>query len=66
MNDTVYYVLDITNPKTWSYFTELYRKLTDDWGYTYHKLDFTRAPVTMKMQTFLIRLSHWPRRIIRQ
>ena len=45
MNDTVYYVLDITNPKTWSYFTELYRKLTDDWGYTYHKLDFTRAPV---------------------
>ena len=45
MNDTVYYVLDITNPQTWSYFTELYRKLTDDWGYTYHKLDFTRAPV---------------------
>lgn len=45
MNDTVYYVLDITNPATYVYFTELYRKLTFDWGYTYHKLDFTRAAV---------------------
>lgn len=45
MNDTVYHVLDITNPATYEYFTELYRKLTFDWGYTYHKLDFTRAAV---------------------
>lgn len=45
MNDTVYQVLDITNPATYVYFTELYRKLTEDWGYTYHKLDFTRAAV---------------------
>lgn len=45
MNDTTYYVFDITNPATWDYFTELYRKLTFDWGYTYHKLDFTRAAV---------------------
>lgn len=45
MNDTVYQVLDITNPATHTYFTELYRKLTQDWGYTYHKLDFTRAAV---------------------
>ncbi len=45
MNDTVYYVFDITNPDTYVYFTELYRKFTFDWGYPYHKLDFTRAAV---------------------
>lgn len=48
MNDTVYQVLDITNPETWDYFRELYRMLTFDWGYTYHKLDFTRASVCME------------------
>lgn len=45
MNDTVYHVLDITNPATYGYFTQLYRMLTFEWGYTYHKLDFTRAGV---------------------
>ncbi len=45
MNDTVYYVLDITNPATYEYFTKLYHRLTFEWGYTYHKLDFTRAAV---------------------
>ena len=45
MNDDIYHVLDITNPATWEYFYELYRMLTFDWGYTYHKLDFTRASV---------------------
>lgn len=45
MNDTVYHVLDITNPETYEYFTDLYKMLTFDWGYTYHKLDFTRAAV---------------------
>ena len=48
MNDTVYRVFDITNPATWEYFRELYRRLTFDWGYTYHKLDFTRAAVIME------------------
>lgn len=45
MNDDFYHVLDITNPATYAYFTELYQMLTKDWGYTYHKLDFTRAAV---------------------
>ncbi len=45
MNDTTHYVLDITHPGTLPYLTELYRHLTFDWGYTYHKLDFTRAPM---------------------
>lgn len=45
MNDTTYWVLDVTHPETLPYFTELYRRLTFDWGYTYHKLDFTRAAV---------------------
>ena len=45
MNGTVYYIFDITIPETWTYFEEMYRKLTFDWGYFYHKLDFTRAPV---------------------
>lgn len=52
MNDTYYYVLDITNPKTHIYFTELYRMLTEDWGYTYHKLDFTRAAVIYEAADF--------------
>jgi len=45
MNGTTYCVFDITHPGTWDYFEKLYRKLTFDWGYTYHKLDFTRASV---------------------
>ena len=45
MNDTTYCVFDITHPGTWDYFEALYRKLTFDWGYAYHKLDFTRAAV---------------------
>ncbi|MBQ4284120.1 MAG: alpha-galactosidase [Lachnospira sp.] len=45
MNDTVYHVFDITNPATYDYFTRLYNMLTFEWGYTYHKLDFTRAAV---------------------
>lgn len=48
MNDTTYYIFDITNPKTWDYFEILYDKLTFDWGYTYHKLDFTRAAVIVE------------------
>ncbi len=45
MNDTVYYVFDITDPGTYEYFRDLYHKFTFDWGYPYHKLDFTRAAV---------------------
>ncbi len=52
MNDTVYLVLDITNPATYEYFTQLYRMLTFDWGYTYHKLDFTRAAVIYEEADF--------------
>ena len=52
MNDTVYHVLDITNPATHTYFTQLYKMLTFDWGYTYHKLDFTRAAVIYENADF--------------
>ena len=45
MNDNVYYVLDITNPEVITYVRELYRMLRYEWGYLYHKLDFTRAPL---------------------
>ena len=45
MNDTVYYVFDITNIETYDYFRELYHHFTYEWGYVYHKLDFTRAAV---------------------
>ena len=45
MNDTVYYVFDITDSSTWDYFRKLYHRFTFEWGYTYHKLDFTRAAV---------------------
>lgn len=45
MNDRFYHVIDITNPATWKFFYELYREITFDWGFTYHKLDFTRASI---------------------
>ena len=45
MNDTVYYVFDITDPTVDDYFRKLYHRFTSEWGYAYHKLDFTRAPV---------------------
>jgi hypothetical protein len=45
MNGIVYQVLDITNPEVLEYVKKLYRKLTYEWGYAYHKLDFTRAAV---------------------
>jgi len=45
MNDTVYLVFDLTAPGVCDYFRELYHRFTFEWGYTYHKLDFTRASV---------------------
>ncbi len=45
MNDTVYFVFDLTSPGVCDYFRELYHRFTFEWGYTYHKLDFTRAAV---------------------
>ncbi|NLD73502.1 MAG: alpha-galactosidase, partial [Chloroflexi bacterium] len=37
------YVLDPTFPGVCAFIEALYRRLTEDWGYTYHKLDFLRA-----------------------
>ncbi|NLA85485.1 MAG: alpha-galactosidase [Clostridiales bacterium] len=45
MNLMFNYVLDTTHPEVLNWIEELYRKLTFEWGYTYHKLDFTRAVV---------------------
>lgn len=52
MNNTVYYIVDISIEETWEYFEKLYHKLTYEWGYIYHKLDFTRAPVTAENACF--------------
>lgn len=48
MNNTVYYVFDITNPEVVQWVEDLYKMIRREWGYTYHKLDFTRAPVVQK------------------
>lgn len=48
MNQDQYYIIDITIKETWSYFEKLYRRLTKEDGFKYHKLDFTRAPITAK------------------
>lgn len=37
------FVLDPTHPEVLRFLEDLYRRLTHEWGYTYHKLDFTRA-----------------------
>ncbi len=52
VNGTDHFIFDITIEETWNYFEELYRHLTFDWGYTYHKLDFTRAPVIAENAVF--------------
>lgn len=38
-----FYVLDPTHPGAAEYLEDLYRRLTDDYGFTYHKFDFMRA-----------------------
>jgi hypothetical protein len=45
MNNMDNLVLDITRPDVLSWIEHLYGKLTEKWGYTYHKIDFTRAAV---------------------
>jgi len=37
------FVLDPTHPEVLVFLEELYHRLTHEWGFTYHKLDFTRA-----------------------
>lgn len=37
------YVLDPTHPEVLEWLEGLYRRLTHEWGFTYHKLDFLRA-----------------------
>lgn len=37
------YVFDPTCPGVLDHYVELFRKLTFDWGFTYHKLDFLRC-----------------------
>ena len=37
------YVLDPTYPGVCDHIETLYRRLTEDWGFTYHKLDFLRS-----------------------
>ena len=43
-----FFILDVTRPDVLVYFTELYRRLTYGMGFTYHKLDFSRAFVQVK------------------
>jgi len=37
------YVLDPTHPEVLEWLEALYRRLTHEWGFTYHKIDFLRA-----------------------
>lgn len=41
--DGTSYVLDPTYPGVARHLEELFRTMTEDWGFTYHKLDFLRA-----------------------
>jgi hypothetical protein len=43
MNSMENYVLDPTHPEVQAFLEETYRRLTEQYGYTYHKVDFTRA-----------------------
>jgi hypothetical protein len=43
MNRMENYVLDPTHPEVQAFLEATYRRLTEAYGYTYHKIDFTRA-----------------------
>ncbi len=51
MNNTTYLILDITNPEVLDWVRGLYATLRS-WGYMYHKLGFTRAPVIQQDAVF--------------
>ena len=46
------YILDPTYPGVCQYLEDTYRRLTYDWGFTYHKLDFMQNVVTNKNVRF--------------
>jgi hypothetical protein len=43
MMEANHFVLDVSHPEVLEWLEKLYRKMTEEWGFTYHKLDFTRA-----------------------
>jgi len=46
------YVLDPTYPGVCDHIEALYRRLTEDWGFSFHKLDFLRAVFVEKKVRF--------------
>jgi hypothetical protein len=46
------YILDPTYPGVCEYLEETYRRLTNDWGFSYHKLDFMQRIVNEKRARF--------------
>jgi alpha-galactosidase len=46
------YILDPTYPGVCEHLEETYRRLTSDWGFTYHKLDFMQRVVNEKRVVF--------------
>jgi hypothetical protein len=52
MNNMDNFILDISHPEVLEWIENLYLKITREWGYTYHKLDFTRAPILSKQTSF--------------
>jgi hypothetical protein len=51
MNSMNNYILDVTYPEVQLWLEQLYQKLVA-WGYTYHKLDFTRAVIVHEDAVF--------------
>jgi hypothetical protein len=48
MNGMQNYILDPSHPDVLALLEQRYRHLTATWGYTYHKIDFCRAPVAVE------------------
>lgn len=46
------YILDPTYPGVCEHLEDTYRRLTNDWGFTYHKLDFMQRVVNEKRAVF--------------
>jgi len=43
MNERDHYILDLTYPGVCDYLEEQFRKISQDWGYSYFKFDFMRS-----------------------
>lgn len=44
----IFYILDVTHPEVLAWYKELFNRISNEWGFKYHKMDFTRSFIQVK------------------